>query len=210
MKKLIFRGALVGVLSIGLAGCAGMADLTSQMGGLGVVSEKVSTFDGATIVEVSPQFVHDPKHTGFGFNAYKVGARWNSKVPDYVGLVMSFNSSTGGGGSVYTNLTGIDINLNGEQHSFTASGMTNHDDSGWNSVSKTIYTESQNTVVIPMALLKAMASSDDCRIRIHSTDGYEDALFSMERRPGGQGLAVLSIREFLDRVETVGIGTGEG
>jgi hypothetical protein len=178
-----------------------MADMTSKMGGLGVVSEKVSTFDGATIVEVSPQFVHDPKHTGWGFNSYKLGARWNSNSPEYVALIMSYSSSADNVGSIYTSLTGIDVNLNGQKYSFEAGGATSHGNDGWNDLSKTIYTNSQNTVVVPLEFLQEMTVTEDCTIRIHSSDGYEDALFSMERRPGGQGLALMSIREFLSKVK---------
>lgn len=44
---------MVAVSLFSVAGCAGVAD---RMAGLGVVSESVSTLDGATIVEVTPNF----------------------------------------------------------------------------------------------------------------------------------------------------------
>ncbi|MFA0813414.1 hypothetical protein [Microbulbifer epialgicus] len=183
-----------------LSGCVGVVDMASLVGGFGVISEKVSTFDGATIVEVSPQFVHDPRHT-WKFNTYKLGARWNSKSPEQVALIMSFTSSSDNVDFVYTELMGLDINLNGQQYSFVAENLFDYEREGWNSNLNTAYSEIQSSAIIPLKILKNMATATDCKIRIHSNDGYEDALFSMERRPGGQKLAVLSIREFLANVE---------
>lgn len=114
---------------------------------------------------------------------------------------MSFSSYSSSPDATYTNLTGLDVMLNGQKYTFRTGGPTSHDNSGWNSTARTIFTESQNSVIVPLELLREMTVAEDCRIRIHSTDGYEDALFSLEYRPGGQRLAVLSIRDFLDRVD---------
>jgi len=190
----------VSAIFLFLSGCAGMADATSRMAGLGVVSEEQSTFDNARIIKVSPTFLYDPD--GSWGNSVKLGARWSSNAPDYVVLVLSHSSDTSGGGDVYVNLSGIDINVDGDIQSFESGSLTDHDSSDYNTVTNTIYTESNNSVVIPMSVLRSMVSSSDCRVRIHTSAGYEDAVFSIERMPGGQGTAILSIREFLSAIGT--------
>ncbi|WP_134082400.1 hypothetical protein [Thiohalophilus thiocyanatoxydans] len=178
-----------------------MADATSKMAGLGVVKQEKSTFDDATIVEVSPNWLYDPD-SSWG-NSVKLGARWSSNAPEHVALVLSHSSNTSGSGAAYVGLSGVEINIDGDIKSFSSGKPTNLDSSGYNSVSRTIYTESKNTVVIPYSLLERMVDSKDCRIRIHTSKGYEDARFTIERIPGGQGTAILSIREFIEKVDAV-------
>jgi hypothetical protein len=185
-----------------LSGCSGMADSMGKMAGLGVVTQEKSTFDGATIVNVSPTFLYDPDRKWSG-NSVKLGARWSSGSPDYVALVMQYSGDVSGYGSAYASLTGVDVNIDGELQSFSARSSTSHDSSGYNTVTKTIYTDSKNSVVIPYSILKQMVDAKDCRLRIHTGKGYEDAVFSIERIPGGQGTATLSIREFMDKVSLV-------
>ena len=187
-------------VAISLTGCApSMIDGMSKAAGLGVVKQETSTFDNATIVSVSPTFLYAKGSWG---NGVKLGARWSSKSPDSVALILEYNSSTSGYGNAYLGLTGIDINVDGEISSHAAAGTTDLDSSGYNTVSKTIYTSSKNAVVIPYSLLQRMVAAKDCRLRIHTSKGYEDAQFSLERIPGGQGTAILSIREFIAKVSS--------
>lgn len=186
------------ILLPALSGCAGMADATSKIAGLGVVTQEKSTFDGATIVEVSPNWLYDPE--GSWGNSVKLGARWSSNAPEFAALVLSYSSNISGSSAAYVGLSGIDINIDGDIKSFSSGKPTNLDSSGYNSVSRTIYTESKNTVVIPYSILERMMAAKDCRLRIHTSKGYEDARFSIERIPGGQGTAILSIREFIGKV----------
>jgi hypothetical protein len=179
-----------------LAGCAGMADSMSKVAGLGVVKQETSTFDNATLVSVTPQFLNNKGTMG---NDFKLGARWTSATPSQVGLILSYSSDVKSGQS-YASLTGLDVNLDGEISTFKAGPSTNLSSSSYNTVSKTIYTSSENVVVIPYATLERMVSAKDCRLRIHSRDGYEDSLFSVERIPCGQGTAILSIQEFMAKV----------
>lgn len=184
-----------------LSACTSMADATSKIAGLGVVSQETSTFDGSTIVEVSPTWLYDPD--GSYGNRVKLGARWSSNAPNYVALILSYGSNTYGSSAVYMNLTGIDINMDGDIKSFSSEKPTRLDSSGYNTVTKTIYTESKNSVVMPYQTLERLVAAKDSRLRIHTSSGYEDARFSIERIPGGQGTAILSIREFIDKVRSV-------
>jgi len=203
----MFKGFVLVVATVllisQLSGCAGMADSVSKMSGLGVVNEETSTFDKATVIDVSPTWLYDPEGS-FG-NQVKLGARWSSKAPDYVALVMSYNADTSGYGATYMSISGIDINVDGEITSYSTRHSTKLDSGGYNTVTRTIYTESRNTVVIPYAMLEEMVFANDCRLRIHTSEGYEDARFSIERIPGGQGTAILSIQEFMARIEPIRI-----
>src|SRR5690348_10639229 len=99
-------------IAILLTGCTGMADSMSRMAGLGVVEEEKSTFDGATIVKVSPAFLYR-EGAGFGSGvSTKLGAQWNSKTPDLVALVLA-NSSTSSSSNSYVSFSGLDINIDG-------------------------------------------------------------------------------------------------
>ena len=199
-KKILPVFILIAVLHVS-SGCAGMPDTTSKLSGLGVVTQEKSTFDGAIIIEVSPNWLYDPADS-WG-NSVKLGAHWSSNVPEYVALVLSYSSNTSGYGSTYVGLSNIDINIEGEIKSYSTGKPTNFDISGYNSVTQTIYTESKNTVIIPYSTLERMVNANDCRLRIHTTIGYEDARFSMERIQGGKGTAILSIREFIEKVDAI-------
>ncbi len=65
-----------------------------------------------------------------------------------------------------------------------------------------IYTDSKNSVTISLRVLKEMLNAKDTRLRINTGDGYVDAQFSIERIPGGQGTAILSMREFAAKVDS--------
>ena len=193
--------ALVWMLALTITGCASMADVTSKIAGVGVISEEKSTFDNATIVSMSPAWLYaEGEWLGV---PVKLGARWSSNSPDYVALIMSYSSNTyGSSSSLYTNFSGIDLNIDGKITSYKATGLTNHSNSGYNTVSKTIYTDSKSSVVIPLKVLKEMLVAKDTRLRINTGDGYVDAQFSIERIPGGQGAAILTMREFVAKVDS--------
>ena len=188
------------IVAFAVSGCASMADGMSKAAGLGVVKQETSTFDNATIVSASPTFLYAKGSWG---NSVKLGARWSSASPDAVALILAYDSNVSGYGSAYLGLTGIDINVDGDISSHKAGGATDLDSSGYNTVSKTIYTSSKNAVVIPYALLERMVAAKDCRLRIHTSKGYEDAEFSIERIPGGQGTAILAIKEMMAKIAAV-------
>ncbi|NOU50154.1 hypothetical protein HG263_06315 [Pseudoalteromonas sp. JBTF-M23] len=182
-----------------LNGCAAVADSMSKMAGIGVVTEEVSTFDNATIVNMSPAFLHAEGSWG---NNIKLGARWSSKSPDYAALVLSYSSDVSSSRSAYLNLSGLDINIDGKITSYKTGRLTNHEGSDYNNVTRTIYTKSENAVVVPYSILEQMVEAKDCRLRIHTSKGYEDAQFSIERIPGGQGTAILPMREFVANINS--------
>ena len=184
-----------------LQGCASMADSMSQFAGLGVISQEKSTFDGATIISMSPTFLYSGQ--GMSASNVKLGARWNSKVPDQVALIPSYSSSVARGGSAYVNISGMEVNIDGEIKSFRTAGLTQHESSSYNPVSRDVYTKSEGTVVVPWDVLQKMMAATDCRIRIHTGSDYEDSIFSVERIPGGQSTVKFSLKEFISKVDAV-------
>ncbi|WP_440053278.1 hypothetical protein ACSLBF_10025 [Pseudoalteromonas sp. T1lg65] len=194
------RKPIITIVSVLLLnGCAAVADSMSKMAGIGVVTEEVSTFDNAKIVNMSPAFLYAEGSWG---NNVKLGARWSSKSPDYVALVLSYSSDVSSSRSSYLNLSGLDINIDGKISSYKTGRLTNHEGGDYNNVTRTIYTKSENAVVVPYSILEQMMQAKDCRLRIHTSKGYEDAQFSIERIPGGQGTAILSMREFVANINS--------
>lgn len=190
------------VASLVLVGCAGMADSVNRMAGIGVVSQDHSSFDGSHTVEVSPSWMYEQ---GVGVKTVNLGARWTSAVPEYAVMVLQYKSSVGAysSGDAYTRITGIDVNVGGEINSFEAGRPTKLDSDAYNIISESISTTSTNQIVVPLSFLYEMVEAEDCRIRVHTSDGYEDSHFSIERQPGGQATAIVAYREFLKRVETL-------
>lgn len=189
------------LLAIGVAiisGCAGTSDSFDRIAGIGVVSESHSTFDNANIIKVSPSWLFRDENSRS--NSVKLGARWKSNYPNHAILDFNHTSSTSGGRPVYLRITGVDINVNGKISRFKM-GQTSLDDDGYNSIAKTIFTDSSNSAVIPLSLLRSMIDSPVAKLRIHTGKGYQDANFKIERAFGGQGSALLTIKEFLAKVD---------
>ncbi len=177
-----------------LAGCAGM----DKLAGMGVVTQETSTFDNSTLIEVSPNSLYDPAST-WG-TPLQLGARWSSATPDLVALVLSYKTNVSSGAPGYVNFTDLSINIDGAISSYTTGRPTNLSSSDYNTVSKTIYTSSENAVLIPYSVLERMVSANTCRLRIHTIQGYQDVDFAAEHIPGGKATAKLSIKEFMAKV----------
>jgi hypothetical protein len=191
--KFLFAAAAL----IAISGCTAM----DKMAGLGVVSQHTSTFDNATVIEVSPNSLYDPG-SAWG-TPLQLGARWSSAAPDSVALVLAYNSSVSSGAPAYLGLSDLGINIDGTISSYSAGQPTDLSSSGYNTVSHTIYTSSKNAVVIPYSVLQRMVAAKDCRLRIHTSKGYQDINFSAEHIPGGKATAIVTIKEFMAKVDAV-------
>lgn len=198
MKRLI----LLAVLPFLLTGCTELADTASRMAGMGVISEEKTLFDGARVVQVTPSwlFNSDTKSA----NNVKLGARWSSARPNFIDLVLLYESNTMSlGRPTYVGIVGIDINIDGRILSFKTTAPTQTDNSGYNSVSRTIYTESRGFVQIPMDVFNQMLDGKKVLLRIGTSKGFEDSNFLVERFHGGQGTALLSLREFRAKISDI-------
>jgi hypothetical protein len=133
-----------------------------KLAGLGVVTQHTSTFDNATVIEVSPNSLYDPG-SAWG-TPLQLGARWSSAAPNSVALILAYNSNVSGGMPAYLGLTGLDINIDGSISSYAAAQPTDLSSSSYNTVSHTIYTSSKNAVVIPYSVLQRMVTAKNCRL----------------------------------------------
>jgi hypothetical protein len=181
-----------------ISACASMVDSMDKAIGIGQVSVEQETLDDSTTVRLSPAFLTDDV-SDYGLNSYKLGARWNSQSPDTVYLEPNYDSQAGG--NAYTRFEGITVRLDGHSERFDSVGRTNLSSSDYNSVSNTIYTESTGLVPVPLNVVEQMVSVEDVRLRIHSSDGYEDSIFSLARADSGQGLALKYFQNFLSAVK---------
>lgn len=172
-----------------------------QLAGLGVVTQHTSTFDNSTVIEVSPNSLYDPA-SKWG-TPLQLGARWSSASPDSVALLLAYDSDVANANPAYLNLTGLDINIDGAMSSYQAAQPTNLSSGAYNTVSRTIYTSSENAVVVPYSVLQRMVAAKNCRIRIHTGSGNQDADFSADHIPGGKATAITSIRTFMAKVAAV-------
>lgn len=199
ITKALLTSVVISATLALLAGCAGMADAGSAFSGLGRISEKKSTYDGKRVITVSPAPLYDPNGGWMGVPFF-LGAEWNESYPDTVGLVLQYKSSTSAS-NIYISFRSLKINVNGKTYTFDSRGNTNYSSGTYNSVSKRIYTESESVIPIPYELFKQMMNSSNCTLRIGSSEGYVDALFSQDRIPGGQGTAKHYMVELVDRIQ---------
>jgi hypothetical protein len=186
---------------LALCGCTAMDRLT----GMGVVSQSASTPDHATIIDVSPNALYDPGNARG--TPLQLGARWSSDAPQSVELVLSYQSAVSSDAPTVQNFDTLEISIDGQMSSFPARKPSDTSSGFDNSVSHTIYTSSRGEVLIPYALLQKMVATEDCWLRA-TGGGYQDAKFSAERLPDGKPAAIVSIREFMAKVDAVRAGGG--
>jgi len=162
--------------------------------GLGVISEKISTFDKKRVVEVTPTWVAND--SSMGVASTKIGARWSESSPGFVTLILK-NDSTVNSSDAYKNYESISVNIDGDIKKFPVAGATELQSSDYNTVTNTIYTESTALVIIPLEYLRNMVEAKDVRLRFESIHRYDDGVFSRDTSDYGQKLAKARIIEFL-------------
>ena len=175
-----------------LSGCAAQMD---AFAGLGVLEEEVSTFDGKRIVSVSPTWVagDGPLYAA----STKVGAIWKESSSDEVLIILKYDGATGYSSDVYKSYESLSVNIDGNIKTFKTAGITEHTSSNYNTVSRSIYTESTAIVPMPLEYLKAMVEGEKVTLRFNSTHRYEDGIFSRETGTMDQQMAKARIVEFL-------------
>lgn len=201
MKGDILKNLFV-VFIILLSACTSTADIADQMIDLGTIKTTKETFDGSTTVIASPHRLYDPDRSMWStsLNNFFLGARWNSKHEDTVVLTIEHRGSTSSE-TIYLSVRNININIDGDITSYTTNKSTILSNGGYNTITRTIYTRSRNSVVVSLNTLNEMVSAKDCRLRIHTSKGYQDFIFSVDRIPGGSGASRMSIRKFLSVIK---------
>lgn len=201
MKGNVLRHLFIVLITL-LSACTSTADMADQIIDLGTIKTTKETFDGSTTIIASPHRLYDPDRSMWStsLNNFFLGARWNSKHKDTVVLIIEHRGSTSSR-TVYLSVKGININIDGDITLYTANESTILTDGGYNTITRTIYTRSRNSVVVSLNTLNEMVSAKDCRIRIHTSKGYQDFIFSVDRIPGGSGASRMSIRKFLSVIK---------
>lgn len=193
MKKL----AVIFALLVGVGGCAGFVDVADQLAGIGNLSERTVEFDGSTEVQVTPAFLYGESSTSWG-RQIMMGGRWNSAHPDLIILDLLKDSTVTG--TAYSSIKGIDVRMDQQIFSYGTTGFTEYESSGYNTVSRDIYTQSKNSVFIEWSFFEKMLTNDDVRLRVYFDGSYEDSFFSQDRAASGQQTARLVLQKLYERV----------
>ena len=175
-----------------LSGCAAQMD---AFAGLGVIDEEVSTFDGKRVVSVSPTWVANDGPLSVA--STKVGAIWKESSPNEVLIILKHDGSTGYSSDLYKSYESLSVNIDGNVKTFETTGTTEHSSSNYNTVSRSIYTESTAIVLMPLEYLKSMVEGDKVTLRFNGLHRYEDGIFSKETGTMDQQMAKARIVEFL-------------
>ena len=197
MKHYILAGIAATIVGSFLCSCSGTYEAMNKAAGLGVIKSKQSTFDGNKTISMTPSLLY--RKEIFGEN-FQLGATWSASQPNYVGLHVLHSGSSGYGKS-YVSIQGLDINIDGTISRHNTTGVTSFDNSGYNTISKTIYTKSHNTVLIRLSKLERMLAANDCRLRIRTSQGSHDRIFSKERN-GGAPLAKYDLKKFVAKIKS--------
>ena len=182
-----------------LASCTSFTDTMDQLSGTGQLSESYQQFNDSTTYEVSPTWLYRGDHHK-GAGSIKLGARWNTKIKEYVALVASYDSTVHGGG--YLSISSIEVSIDEQVSEFTSAGLTKYDSSNYNTVSGTIYTSSTSAIAIPIDYFNLMMSAEDVRIRINTSDGFEDSVFSVSRTESGLKTAKAAFIPLQDKIQS--------
>lgn len=195
----LFFAMVISVLILG--GCQSMTDSMTKWSGQGRISTEHSDFNGSTSIKITPAMLTTGEYT----NRVKLGAVWNSSAPDSVYLEMAYGSDSTQSTS-FISLRSLEVKTDGKYKLFKASGLTDHSRSDFNNVTNAIYTESKNGVIVPLALFKKMMSDPECKLKVTTSSGYEEARFGLERNKHGAPMAKVFMKDFLAQVETMKAG----
>lgn len=186
MKKLILLGAVTILTACQSTG--------NKIAGICQIEQSVSTFENSKLLEFTECWSAKSESV-WDMPTIMTGYVWNESNPDSIKLNLVYNGQSGG--DSYTGFYGIDINIDGNIYKYKTSGQTILSSSDYNTVSNTIYTKSRNAVTIPLSVFEDMVNKSDVRIRIYTSDGYEDQIFSLAQN-GMSKYTRYYIPEYLD------------
>ena len=169
----------------------------ANLAGQGVVREKISEFDGAKSITMSPAVVMGTSTTTQ--MGTLLGARWSNTTPNTAYLILEHQSDAFSGSS-YSNIRSLGINVDGKIYRYKCSTATNHSSGSYNSVTKTTYTNSRNVAAVPLNVLRRMVSANRCMLQVHTSTGVHEQNFAKEKNMG-VSMAKAHMRKFLAQIE---------
>ena len=175
--------------SVLLTACTSMTDMMDGASGLGALSIDQDSFDGTTIISLTPDTLYDPEASVFNPVDSRIGAVWSSESPDFVHL--AFQQDGG-----YVNFTEISFNIDNSIKTYTI-GLSDLKFSSTHlgGMKSTAYS------IISTSVFKEILSADTCRMRIKKDTGNEQADCKLDRIPGGKKTAILGFRKMLTAIE---------
>lgn len=173
MKKTALAGLLLATSA--LAGCSNSTGKS--------VSVSKSGFDGSKVVAIQPHGNACTSMTCTG-----LGAQWNSSDPQNALLLVNvFNEIKG--------IVAAEINIDGKVYNLQKSNEFTDFDSWTPSVRN-----SEQTFVVPLALIEKITTSKRTWLRVHTTSGYlEDAVVDN----GKDSKALHALKRFMTEVNQV-------
>jgi hypothetical protein len=179
-------------VALAMSGCTTLDHLT----GRGVVTERTSGFDNATLIEASPNALANVD--GTWTEPLELGARWSSATPDSVALVVGWAPGSAGT-LVFPDTRAFFINIDGRISQYSAGQPASHAGSGAGAPgADRLY--GINEVVIPYSVLKQMVAARSCRIRVQTSSGFKDFDFTRAHASGGKPTAIVAINELVAKV----------
>jgi hypothetical protein len=179
-------------VALAMSGCTTLDHLT----GRGVVTERTSGFDNATLIEASPNALANVD--GTWTEPLELGARWSSATPDSVALVVGWAPGSAGT-LVFPDTRAFFINIDGRISQYSAGQPASQAGSGAGAPgADRLY--GINEVVIPYSVLKQMVAARSCRIRVQTSSGFKDFDFTRAHASGGKPTAIVAINELVAKV----------
>lgn len=158
----------------------------NQLAGIGQLTESKSSFDNATVITLTPAWLYNQDQQRL--NSITLGAEWNSKVPNHVILILESQGIVG--------LTEISVNIDGTIIKIDANRSTDFDIR----TRKGVPSKSSNRIAVKSELVEQMMAAKDCRIRINTTQGYEDSHFHI-LHGNTSDTAKVEFAKFLEKVK---------
>lgn len=192
MIGLTRKRLFVVALAVAMSGCTTLDQLT----GRGVVTERTSGFDNATLIEATPNALANVD--GTWTEPLELGARWSSATPDSIALVMGWAPGTAGT-LVFSDTRAFFLNIDGKISQYSAGQPASRSAPGGGAAgADRLY--GINEVVIPYSVLEQMAAAKDCRIRVQTSNGFVDFDFTRAHALGGKPTAINAINELMAKV----------
>ncbi|MFW8589852.1 hypothetical protein ACOI22_03520 [Glaciecola sp. 2405UD65-10] len=182
MRK--YSTAALLALTILMTGCV---STMNKLADIGVVRVTESAFDKSTEVTISK--THNFSGDDYNTPSTQFSGYWTESDKNHFKLILEMHGSSGT--RAYTDFKRIDFNFDGDIRSFNV-GPTSLSDDGYNSVAGTIFTQSKAVAYLPIEVLDKMMNDPDVRIRVYTSDGYEDIIYHV----GNSGLASYSKEMF--------------
>lgn len=180
-----------------ISGCQSMADMADNAAGLGTIETQESSFDDSKFITLSPDALYHEDAPWTGVST-KLGAVWASTTPEYIFLTLKDESNISSSNS-YKLFESLSVKTEDGITELPINGTTFTDD-GYNSVTKTIHTQSTSTVRLKLADLESYLNSETCVFKITRSDGYELADCKVDRIPGGKKTAILGLKKVLNEI----------